>query len=763
MSEVRLAEEAQGPALSNGRLSVKVHANKGTFDIVDLAAGRRVVAEGAASLTLSDGPTLTTRGTGFLVEGAVPAEDDHGRGLTLGLRREAEEHEPELVLSITLYEDHPFAVLEVEAVNRGAGPVRIGSFQVLDGGRLDLGSAPKEWRFYKEGWQNWSPALALPVAGEDIYMAPPIVGPATQPQSKPGRFVSELMTAVVAPQSRRSLVAGFISSAEQFSQVWLDRQGRTLTAASYADRVELKPGRRMSSERLAIEPASEPRAAMLRYGDALARQMGATPWPRAVTGWCSWYYYYQGLREEHIVSNLEYIAAQRRELPVEYLQIDDGYQAGIGDWLTTNEKFAHGMGWLAERIHERGLKAGLWLAPFMIGQKSRLWQEHPDWAVQYKTERPYIAMINWGQECYAMDLTRPDVIEWLEAIFRKVFDEWGYDYVKVDFLYAGAVDGIRNDPNVTRAQAYRRGIETIRSTAGERFILGCGMPVGPSVGIINGARIGPDVTPFWYPAGLPRQAGRSDLSSPSVINSARNVLNRFWMHGRLWLNDPDCLLARDSETVLNLEEIRTLVALIGMSGGMMLDSDDLTRLSPERRKLVSMLLPVYGKGAMPLDLFDSEMPGLLELDCERHRMLALFNWQDDPAELVAPLAGGETHVYEVWEGRYLGVRQESLSISIPAHGCRLLALRPVLDRPQFIASTFHLLQGALELADEEWDGRKLILRLRPVAVQEGEVLIWTPERYSQPKADGLDVRGAGNSVWSARLVVDEERDVTLRF
>ena len=46
-------------------------------------------------------------------------------------------------------------------------------------------------------------------------------------------------------------------------------------------------------------------------------------------------------------------------------------------------------------------------------------------------------MQNWGQDCYALDLTRPDVIEWLKSVFRTVCEEWGFDYVKIDFIYAG--------------------------------------------------------------------------------------------------------------------------------------------------------------------------------------------------------------------------------------------------------------------------------------------------------------------------------------
>ena len=133
------------------------------------------------------------------------------------------------------------------------------------------------------------------------------------------------------------------------------------------------------------------------------------------SGWCSWYYYWQGVTEEAVLANLEELRRRRDELPIEYVQIDDGYQAEIGDWLTPTRSSRTGWSGWSSRSTRRGFKAGLWLAPFLMGEKSQLWREHPDWAVQYKPGKPHIAMQNWGQDCYALDLTRPEVIEWLKT------------------------------------------------------------------------------------------------------------------------------------------------------------------------------------------------------------------------------------------------------------------------------------------------------------------------------------------------------------
>jgi alpha-galactosidase len=758
--EVKVREGDDGPAVTNGSVMVSVHLNRGTFSVAG-ADGKGSLTDAASSVVLSDGPSFSTRGVGLLFEGERPIRDWHGKGIALSFRREADEHEPEVLLSIMVYEGQPFTIVQTDVVNRGRSPIRVQAFHVLDRARAQLGS-PTDWKFYKEGWQDWSPALVLPVSGEDVFMSPPVIAPATRPEAREGRFLSELMTVVASP-SGDALLAGFTSTADQFSQLWLDREDGLLSAASYADGMTLPPGSRLSSEQLYIEPSSTPLASMARYGRALGGSSEAVPWPAPVSGWCSWYYYFQGVSEEAVLANLDVIASHGRELPFEYVQIDDGYQAEIGDWLTPNEKFPRGMGWIADQIHERGLKAGLWLAPFLMGEKSRLWAEHPDWAVQYEAGRPHVAMLNWEQRCYAIDLTRPEVIDWLEGVFRAIFDQWGYDYVKIDFVYAGAVDGLRHDPDLTRAQAYRRGIETIREVAGERFILGCGQPIGPSIGIVNGARIGPDVAPYWHP--VARSDERDNMSSVSTRNAIRNILSRFWMHGSLWLNDPDCLLARAEETSLTEDEVRTLATVIALSGGMVLDSDNLARLSAERREIISLLLPAYGKSAVPLDLFEAEgMPRLFELDCETHRVLGVFNWADEPAAVKVALPDQGTHVFDVWQQRHRGALKESLSLELAAHGCALLRLTPVLERPQVVGSTFHLLQGTVEIAGEQWDADDLKVRLRPVAKAEGELFVADAGR-GQARCDDPDVRlrQAEGGAWAFRLQVDTDRDLVLRF
>jgi alpha-galactosidase len=244
------------------------------------------------------------------------------------------------------------------------------------------------------------------------------------------------------------------------------------------------------------------------------------------------------------------------------------------------------------------------------------------------------------------------------------------------------------------------------------------------------------VAPFWHP--MPSADARASLSNVSAENAVRNTITRFWMHGRLWMNDPDCLLVRETDVSLSGDEVRALTTVIGLSGGMVLNSDKLPKVSAERLAYISLLLPVYGRSAVPIDLFQTtDLPSLFELDCGMHRLLAIFNWADESGDVEAALPPGRWHAFEFWEREYLGVCESSVTLPCPPHGVRLLRLTPDLGRPQVVGSTLHITQGGMEIAREEWSGEKLRIDLRPAAKQNGELFVARDGRVEIVAVEGL--------------------------
>ncbi len=131
---------------------------------------------------------------------------------------------------------------------------------------------------------------------------------------------------------------------------------------------------------------------------------------------------------------------------------------------------------------------------------------------------------------------------------------------------------------MTRIEVWRRVAEMIRAEIGEAIWVGCGCPLWASLGLVDGVRIGRDVGVEW---------GR-DLSAQSLIRdqSTRNFANHI-----LWQIDPDCVLLRQWHHNLTDNEVRSLALYAGMSGGVMMTSDDLSELTPERLRLWKKILP----------------------------------------------------------------------------------------------------------------------------------------------------------------------------
>ena len=304
-------------------------------------------------------------------------------------------------------------------------------------------------------------------------------------------------------------------------------------------------------------------------------------------GWCSWYHYFHDVTEADLDHNL----ALADDWPFDVFQLDDGYQAAIGDWLITNEKFPSDVGAIADRIAAAGRTPGIWIAPFLAAPDSRIAIEHPEWLATFPDGSPLITMFNppWGGGMggfmFGLDTTHPEVIEHLETLARTLVDV-GFDYLKLDFTFSPAFDGVWHDASRTPAQRVRAGYDAIRRGAGDAFLLGCGSPQSNVVGVVDGNRIGPDVAPSWPVEAKTEPLAGYRGSQPSTRNAWFNTAARSFMHRRLWLNDPDCLMLRSAETELTAEQMRTWALAVGVSGGMALVSDDLALVDAQGRALL---------------------------------------------------------------------------------------------------------------------------------------------------------------------------------
>lgn len=128
------------------------------------------------------------------------------------------------------------------------------------------------------------------------------------------------------------------------------------------------------------------------------------------------------------------IAKATKDLGAEMFVLDDGWfgkrnndKAGLGDWTVNLKKLPSGIGGLAKKINDMGIKFGLWVEPEMVNPDSDLYREHPDWAVTTDVYTP-----SQGRNQLILDLTRPEVRDYIINTMCDVFSSGNIEYIKWD-------------------------------------------------------------------------------------------------------------------------------------------------------------------------------------------------------------------------------------------------------------------------------------------------------------------------------------------
>ena len=128
------------------------------------------------------------------------------------------------------------------------------------------------------------------------------------------------------------------------------------------------------------------------------------------------------------------IATEARDLGVELFVLDDGWfgernddTSSLGDWTEDRTKLPEGIGRLSRKIHDLGLKFGLWFEPEMVSRRSRLYEEHPDWTIQVPGRNS-----SEGRNQLVLDFSRKEVRNHLFDALSTVLEEGRVDYVKWD-------------------------------------------------------------------------------------------------------------------------------------------------------------------------------------------------------------------------------------------------------------------------------------------------------------------------------------------
>ena len=300
------------------------------------------------------------------------------------------------------------------------------------------------------------------------------------------------------------------------------------------------------------------------------------PSKNKITGWSSWYNYFDNISEEIVMQNVTAFAD--RKTSIDIIQIDDGYQKKVGDWQSIKPSFQKGMGKISKKIKERGFKVGIWIAPFICEENSDLFKNRPNWIIKDAKGKPLKIGYNsvWKSWFYALDFYNQEVQKHLTSVFFTITEKWHFDLVKLDFLYAVCL----NPPsNKTRGQVMSDAVSFLQNLLKRQMILACGVPLGSVFGKVDYCRVGPDVHMQWEDKKL-KWLGHRERTS--TFASLQSTIGRWQLNNRAFNNDPDVFILRDSNNKLSFNQKHTLLTINTLLGNILFTSDGVHEYSEEQ-------------------------------------------------------------------------------------------------------------------------------------------------------------------------------------
>ncbi len=533
---------------------------------------------------------------------------------------------------------------------------------------------------------------------------------------------SYMWVAIANPQTRNGIVAAWLTSYRGSGVLFPELKDGTLRVDAQIDygKLRVKPGQTENLETFALGYFADARFGLEAWADAVAKvhEIKLPPQP---LGYCTWYHA-RASTDAKLAIQTAFAAKNLKPYGFGFVQIDDGWQDGVKangpkkNFTQVDPKgpYPTGMKATADNIRAQGFVPGIWFMPFAGTYNDPWFKDHQDWFPKRADGTPYDVF--WGGT--SLDMTHPGAREYVSGIARRLSKEWGYKYFKMDGLWTGSATEMRyvNDaykddfignatlfnPDKTNIEAYRDGLKLVREAAGKDvFFLGCNTQqnmrtYGGSFGLVDAMRIGPDNGITWA----------------ALIRGPRYGARNYFLHNRVWYNDPDPLYVR---TKLALEQARLVSAWVTVSGQLSVSSDDFAELPPERLDLLRRTMPSHNFEARPVDLFEHDMPRIWHahgsLGGPRRDVIGLFNWETTPAQIEYPLdriglaPASEYVAFDLWTNTLLKPFRGMLKTAMAASSSTILSVRPVSQHPQLISTSRHIMQGMVDVTAENWNAK----------------------------------------------------------
>jgi alpha-galactosidase len=612
--------------------------------------------------------------------------------------------EPDLIYRLRAYTDAPFADIQLTVQNSTGKTVNlqaIRSVEASGGAIAELGGPPAQDRVLSDSFSEDRPVMKIHDLGDAEHNMHRAVGSQLiyNTQSQESLFLGALTSERFLTVLRIHLDAS--GDAAHIARYEVDSTGTTelekensLQNSPAEDWIELSlpvaPGGGLSSECVAIAAGKDYHHSLETYG-ALIRQIhhariSAPP----LMGWWSWTAYYFGLNQDAALTNAAWEAEHLKQYGYDVFHIDEGYQYARGEYVTPDATlFPHGLTSVEYKVRGLGLTPGIWTAPLEVSERSAVYQQHPDWLVKNARGKPIHAgnVVDGKDQLYILDTTNPGAQEYLRETYRKLVDQWGLHYIKMDFMDDSAIEGYYYKPHTTAMEAQRIGLQIIRDTVGNDVYLDKdGSVMMNPVGYVDYGRISQDT---GHSFGASRDA-------------ATGIAARYYMNRNFFVADPDAFTVstqrisdqswHEGKQPLTLAEARVSIALAAVSGGMLEIGDNLPSFekSPERIALIEnqdlIDMVRLGKASMPIDLMSyapsDEQPSIFLLkESPRQSILTVFNWTEHSSshsgrltDLGLPATGSYTITGVFDQKNFAETSSGALQIDLPAHSVCVLKI-----------------------------------------------------------------------------------------
>lgn len=474
-------------------------------------------------------------------------------------------------------------------------------------------------RLYAEGFQMLSQTGGTFKNPENIGRCPDDEPPYTHHSRNPD--YKETYNFIIFKHDGLWHLLGF-TSCEHFTGLFRIFKDGTLQIELLTEGKVFKCGEIFESEYFTILEGKNKADVLKDFASLISTHHKPLKFDHTPTGWCSWYCYYANLTEHAVYTNLDEMKDHDN---LEYVQMDDGYQTHMGDWLNFTDKFPSGFERVVSDIIRAGKKPALWVAPFIASENSELFKQHPDWfATDPEGNLVSADKITYGGwrdlNWYSLDFSKIEVVRYIQQVFSYFHDKLNIKYFKLDACYWGAIKGLKFTSGFTRIDNYREGLKAILSVVGkDSFVLGCNAPLWPSLGLVHGMRVSDDIqrTRFW------------------IEHDAKETFSRQWMNRQLWLNDPDCLCLKNFENqIASEEDFNFHLCAILVADGVLMLGDSLKELEPKDFNRVNRILEVQ-KWDKTVD-YDDDFTHFVISDRKSSRRIdVFFNWIDSPIHVKA--------------------------------------------------------------------------------------------------------------------------------